>query len=104
MVCGPATSRLGGSLDNVRLAHNVSDHDYHDRETQENEMSALAKKEAALITRPLKVLEALIKQKWAAAEEAAERATAPFYIAIGEMLIEAKSQMPHGEFGPWVEK
>jgi hypothetical protein len=48
--------------------------------------------------RPLKVLVPLIKQDL----DAAERAGIPHYVKAGEKLIEAKGQLAHGQFTPWV--
>lgn len=56
------------------------------------------------IARPLKVLVPLIKDDLQHGKEAAEQAGMPYYQAAGEKLIEAKSQMAHGEFTPWVKR
>lgn len=53
------------------------------------------------VARPLHVLAPLIKKDLADAEAAAERASEPYYRAAGEKLIEAKAQLPRGEFGEW---
>ena len=68
-------------------------------------MSSIAVQKSETPTvRPLNILASLIKSKWQEAQEAAERAAEPFYIEIGELLNEAKSQMSQGEFLPWVER
>jgi Protein of unknown function (DUF3102) len=56
------------------------------------------------LARPLKVLVPLIQDDLAGAKDAAERAALPYYQAAGEKLLEAKQQLKHGEFTPWVEK
>ncbi len=66
--------------------------------------TALAAVEEQRIARPLKVLVPLIKDDLQHGQEAAERAGMPYYQAAGEKLIEAKSQMKHGEFVPWVQR
>ncbi len=65
---------------------------------------ALAKSESGRIARPLKVLVPLIQDDLKNGKEAAERAGMPYYQAAGEKLIEAKAQLKHGEFIPWVER
>lgn len=56
------------------------------------------------IARPLKVLVPLIKDDLAKAKDAAERAGLPYYQAAGEKMIEAKSQLNHGEFTDWMKR
>jgi hypothetical protein len=56
------------------------------------------------VARPLRVLVPLIQDDLEHGREAAERAGMPYYLAAGEKLIEAKAQMKHGEFGPWVKR
>ena len=56
------------------------------------------------VARPLRVLVPLIQDDLKHGQEAAERAGMPHYQAAGEKLIEAKSQLKHGEFVPWVER
>jgi hypothetical protein len=51
------------------------------------------------IVTPLPVLAELIK----ADLDAAEKAGIEHYRAAGEKLLEAKSQLKHGEFGPWLK-
>jgi len=65
---------------------------------------ALTKSDDGQIARPLRVLVPLIQEDLKHGREAAERAGMPYYQAAGEKLIEAKSQMKHGEFLPWVER
>jgi hypothetical protein len=59
------------------------------------------------IARPLGVLIPLIrsdiKEMETAGRKAAEAAIVPFKRAIGEKLIEAKSQLTHSEWKPWLE-
>jgi len=56
------------------------------------------------VGRPLHVLVPLIKQDVEAGDAAAEQAGLPYYIAAGEKMIEAKSQMRRGEFEPWLKR
>jgi hypothetical protein len=53
---------------------------------------------------PLNIIDAIINQHWDASREAAARAVKPFHVKIGRLLLEAQSQMPDSEFGPWVER
>lgn len=68
-----------------------------------NLSTSVAVKGEARIARPLRVLVPLIKEDLAAGKAAAERAGMPHYQAAGEKLLEAKEQMKHGEFMPWVK-
>jgi len=52
------------------------------------------------VARPLAALVPLIKKDIEAAQEAGME----YYRAAGEKLIEAKAQMKHGEFGPWIKR
>jgi hypothetical protein len=52
------------------------------------------------ITRPLKVLVPLIKQEL----EAGTAAGLEHYRRAGEMLLEAKEQMPYGSWGRWLSQ
>jgi curved DNA-binding protein CbpA len=54
----------------------------------------------AAVARPLKVLVPLIKDDLKAAHDAGLE----HYRAAGEKLLEAKVQMEHGEFGPWLKR
>jgi hypothetical protein len=56
------------------------------------------------VARPLKVLVPLIRQDLEKGEEAAKQAAVPFYKDAGEKLIEAKAQLRHGEWGPWLKR
>lgn len=56
------------------------------------------------IARTLRILVPLIKKDLQDGNEAAERAGLPYYRAAGEKLLEAKAQMKHGEFTPWVQR
>ena len=56
------------------------------------------------VARPLRVLVSLIHEDLKQGREAAERAALPYYRAVGEKLLEAKSQLPHGEFQTWVKR
>ena len=50
------------------------------------------------VARPLKVLVPLIKEELAAGDAAAME----HYRRAGEMLLEAKAQVPHGKWGHWI--
>src|SRR5262245_26743828 len=56
------------------------------------------------VARPLHVLLPLIRDDLQQGREAAERAAMPYYQAAGEKLLEAKTQCPHGQFRPWIER
>jgi hypothetical protein len=67
-------------------------------------MTQLEKKSGTTIARPLRVLVPLIKDDLQRAREAAERAGLPYFRDAGEKLLEAKEQLAHGEFLPWVKR
>jgi Protein of unknown function (DUF3102) len=71
-------------------------------------MSSVVTHDEKQVARPLKVLVPLIKEDLKhgneAAREAAQQAGMPYYRAAGEKMIEAKSRMAHGEFGPWIKR
>jgi hypothetical protein len=71
---------------------------------RETEMAAPAKETESDPLTPLNDIDAIINQHWASSKEAAKRAAKPFHIKIGRLLLEAQSQMPDSEFGPWVER
>jgi hypothetical protein len=56
------------------------------------------------VARPLHVLVPLITADLEQGRDAATRASLPHYRAAGEKLLEAKSQLPHGAFQPWVRR
>lgn len=56
------------------------------------------------VARPLHVLVPLITADLEQGRDAAKRASLPYYRAAGEKLLEAKSQIPHGEFQAWVRR
>ena len=60
--------------------------------------------EPGAIARPLRVLIPLIQQDLKDAHDAAESAAMPYYRAAGDKLLEAKTQLPHGEFVAWVKR
>lgn len=66
--------------------------------------AALEKAESRYVARPLRVLVPLIHADLKQGREAAERAGMPYYQAAGEKLLEAKEQLTHGEFVPWVKR
>lgn len=57
-----------------------------------------------VVARPLAVLVPLIQADIRQGQEAAARASLPYYQAAGEKLLEAKSQLQHGEFQDWVRR
>jgi hypothetical protein len=65
---------------------------------------ALQQMETGKMARPLRVLVPLIQDDLKEGHEAADRAGLPYYRAAGEKLIEAKHQLAHGEFIPWVKR
>lgn len=67
-------------------------------------MTTLAVNEGRQVARPLHVLVPLIREDLAQARDAVERAGMPYYRAAGEKMIEAKAQLTHGEFGPWIKR
>jgi Protein of unknown function (DUF3102) len=54
--------------------------------------------------RPLRVLVPLIQEDLQAGRDASERAGLPYYQAAGEKMLEAKTQLAHGEFQSWIER
>ena len=64
----------------------------------------LARSHDKAISRPLRVLVPLIKDDLKQGNEAAKSASMPYFQAAGEKLLEAKGQMPHGEFTGWVKR
>lgn len=67
-------------------------------------MSSVVIQGETQVARPLKVLVTLIKEDLKQGDEAAERAGMPFYRAAGEKMLEAKGQLPVGDFMKWVER
>jgi hypothetical protein len=63
-------------------------------------MSVPMKEETKELARPLPVLVPLIKQEI----EEGEKAGLEHYRRAGEMLIEAKEQLRHGEFSQWLRR
>src|SRR4030095_16490046 len=74
------------------------------RDVQAPIAAAHSKPEAATMARPLRVLVPLIQDDLHQGREAAERAGMPYFQAAGEKLLEAKDQLAHGEFEPWVAR
>jgi hypothetical protein len=56
------------------------------------------------VARPLRSLVQLIKENLQQGDEAAANAGLSFYMTAGEMLLEAKQQLEHGEFTPWLKR
>jgi Protein of unknown function (DUF3102) len=62
--------------------------------------AAVAKRDRGTISRPLKVLVPLIKLDL----ERGDRAGMEYYADAGDKLIEAKDQVAHGYWAPWIKK
>lgn len=56
------------------------------------------------VARPLKVLVPLIREDLTHGNEAAKNAAMPYFKSAGEKMIEAKPQLGHGEFEPWIKR
>jgi hypothetical protein len=65
---------------------------------------SIAEQESNEIVRPLRILVPLIKEDLQNGDEAALQAGMPYYEAAGKKMLEAKPQMSHGEFGPWLKR
>ena len=68
------------------------------------EAQALKQEQLTSPPRPLNVLVKLIKADLDHGRDAARQAGLPYYRAAGEKLLEAKAQLPHGEFSVWVRR
>jgi len=66
--------------------------------------TAVAAKTEGQVARPLHVLVPLIKKDLDQGREASDRASLPYYQAAGEKMLEAKSQLKHGEFQDWIKR
>jgi hypothetical protein len=75
-----------------------------DPKKQTNTNAASPSEDQRQVARPLKVLVPLIQKDLLNGKAAAEEAGLPYYKAAGEKLREAKGQMKHGEFTPWIKK
>ena len=71
---------------------------------QDSAADASARVPSQDVTRPLHVLARLIVHDLEEGRDAAERASLPHFRAAGEKLLEAKCQIPHGEFQAWVRR
>jgi hypothetical protein len=56
------------------------------------------------VVRSLKELAALIKEDLRQGDEAVKNAGMPYYRAAGEKMLEAKAQLPHGQFKLWIDR
>src|SRR5262245_30591429 len=56
------------------------------------------------LARPLNVLAPLIREQYKAMQTASEEAEKPYYHVLGELLLEAKTQLPYGEFQEWIKR
>jgi len=59
---------------------------------------------APVNVRPLLVLSRLIKEDLRNGDEAAEKASMPYYQAAGEKMLEAKGQINDGTFTEWLKR
>lgn len=66
--------------------------------------AALTEAEPTKIVRSLRVLVPLIKEDMQHLRAAEAEAGIPFKRAAGEKMLEAKGQLTHGEFTPWVKR
>ena len=62
--------------------------------------TGIASPHTGRVARPLPVLVPLIQRQL----HAADVASVEHYRAAGALLLEAKGQVPHGHWGPWVRK
>jgi hypothetical protein len=70
-------------------------------------MAAVTKKqqsESQSVSRPLKVLVPLIRQDIEEMEKVTDKVVSPYYLAVGEKLLEAKEQVSHGCWGIWLKE
>lgn len=67
-------------------------------------MSEIVTHQEHQVARPLKMLVPLIKDDLKQGDEAAKSAGMPFYRAAGEKMLEAKEQLEHGQFKPWLSR
>ena len=67
-------------------------------------MSAIVTRDERPVVRPLSMLVPLIKEDLKQGDEAAQQAAMPYYRAAGEKMLEAKGQVPDGEFRAWVTR
>jgi len=67
-------------------------------------MKAMAVKDDTQLGRPLKVLISLIRDEIDHAKRAVEEAWKPFESRVGEYLLEARPQVPQGQWESWVTK
>src|SRR5262245_8017705 len=65
-------------------------------------MATPATDESREIARPLRVLIPLIRDEVDRGNEAARQAGREHYRRAGEMLLEARAQVEHGQWGPWL--
>jgi hypothetical protein len=69
-------------------------------------MSATVERDLDCATppRPLQVLIPLIAEQLRHGRDAAQRAALPYYQTAGALMLEARAQLEHGEFHPWVRQ
>lgn len=66
--------------------------------------TAIVERHEGAVARPLHVLVPLIKDEIRRGDEAAKAAALPYYQRAGELMLEAKGQLPHGDFQSWIER
>jgi hypothetical protein len=64
------------------------------------QLTALERNEHQQIARPLPEIARLIREQLQLAHEAAE----PYWLEVGKLLLEAKPQLAHGQFGGWCKE
>jgi hypothetical protein len=64
----------------------------------------IAVKDREAVARPLRILVPLIQADLQDGRDAAQRAGMPYYQAAGEKMLEARPQIPVGDFQSWVER
>jgi hypothetical protein len=69
-------------------------------------MEAVTKQqeETQSIARPLKVLVPLIKQDIEAMEQTVDKIVSPYYLSLGEKLLEANKQTSYGNWEIWIKE
>jgi hypothetical protein len=63
-------------------------------------VTTVATQDDKQVVRPLRVLVPLIKEDLRKAQDAGR----PYYIAAGAKMLEAKGQVEHGDFKPWLKR
>jgi hypothetical protein len=67
-------------------------------------MTEMITRPQGVVARTLADLVPLIHKQMRLARNAAEQAARPYWFEVGKLLIEAKSQLKHGEFDSWCRR